>query len=81
MALRASPHINNGWHNTILILLIGGGLLTPVGARAHGKGLYNTQPEAAKRAKELGCQGTHRNNGLWMPCSNEEELHKALRKE
>ncbi|MEB3304746.1 MAG: DUF3721 domain-containing protein [Cyanobacteriota bacterium] len=81
MALRPPPHIHDGWYHAILILLIGGGLLTPVGIWAHGKGLYNTQPEAANRAKELGCQGTHQNNGLWMPCANEEALHKALREE
>ena len=53
----------------------------PVGTWAHGKGLYKTQSEAEKRAKELGCQGTHLNNGLWMPCANEETLHKELRQE
>ncbi|MFM9047995.1 MAG: hypothetical protein ACKOOH_10165, partial [Cyanobium sp.] len=31
--------------------------------------------------KELGCQGTHQNNGLWMPCSGEAMLHKELRQE
>jgi hypothetical protein len=48
---------------------------------AHTKGLYNTQAEAQKRAQELGCQGTHQNNGLWMPCSHEGMLHKELREE
>ena len=23
---------------------------------------------AEQRARELGCKGTHQNNGLWMPC-------------
>jgi hypothetical protein len=34
---------------------------------AHAKGLYQTQAEAEQRAKELGCKGTHQNNGLWFP--------------
>ncbi|MFO0016781.1 MAG: DUF3721 domain-containing protein, partial [Synechococcaceae cyanobacterium] len=45
------------------------------------KGLYKTQAEAEQRAQELGCKGTHQNNGLWMPCSGEAMLHKELRQE
>ncbi|MEB3166574.1 MAG: DUF3721 domain-containing protein [Cyanobacteriota bacterium] len=54
-------------------------LLLPAEARAHAKGLYKTRAEAEKRARELGCKGTHQNNGLWMPCSGEAMLHKQLR--
>ena len=56
-------------------------LLLPTLAQAHAKGLYKTQAEAEKRAKELGCTGTHQNNGLWMPCSHEATLHQELRQE
>ena len=56
-------------------------LLIPSQALAHAKGLYKTQAEAEKRAKELGCKGTHQNNGLWMPCSHEAMLHQELRQE
>ncbi|MFM9088042.1 MAG: DUF3721 domain-containing protein [Cyanobium sp.] len=56
-------------------------VLLPGPALAHAKGLYKTQAEAEKRAKELGCKGTHQNNGLWMPCSGEAMLHKELRQE
>lgn len=57
-------------------------LLSPNGAAlAHAKGLYKTQAEAEKRAKELGCKGTHLNNGLWMPCGHEAMLHQELRQE
>lgn len=48
---------------------------------AHARGLYKTQAEAEQRARELGCKGTHQNNGLWMPCSDEAMLHKELRQE
>ncbi len=57
------------------------GLLIPSQALAHTKGLYKTQAEAEKRAKELGCKGTHQNNGLWMPCGHEAMLHQELRQE
>jgi hypothetical protein len=57
------------------------GLLIPSQALAHAKGLYKTQAEAEKRAKELGCKGTHQNNGLWMPCGHEAMLHQELRQE
>jgi hypothetical protein len=56
-------------------------LQVPNQALAHAKGMYKTQAEAEKRAKELGCKGTHQNNGLWMPCSGESMLHQELRKE
>jgi hypothetical protein len=49
-------------------------------AEAHAKGLYKTQAEAEARAKELGCKGTHQNNGLWMPCADEGAMHHELRK-
>lgn len=50
-------------------------------ALAHVKGLYKTQAEAEQRARELGCKGSHQNNGLWMPCGGEAMLHKELRQE
>jgi hypothetical protein len=56
-------------------------VLLPSQAMAHARGLYKTQAEAEKRAKELGCEGTHQNNGLWMPCSHEAMLHQELRQE
>jgi hypothetical protein len=56
-------------------------LQLPGPALAHAKGLYKTQAEAEQRARELGCKGTHQNNGLWMPCSGESMLHKELRQE
>ncbi len=56
-------------------------LQLPSPALAHAKGLYKTQAEAEQRARELGCKGTHQNNGLWMPCSGESMLHKELRQE
>ena len=50
-------------------------------ALAHGKGLYSTQAEAQARAEELGCTTSHQSNDRWMPCANEQELHRQLRKQ
>ena len=47
---------------------------------AHGKGLYATEAEALQRAAEIGCNSVHENNGRWMPCIDERELHQQLRK-
>ena len=48
---------------------------------AHGKGLYGTEAEAQQRAAEIGCSSVHENNGRWMPCTDERELHQQLRKQ
>ena len=48
---------------------------------AHGKGLYATKAEAQQRAAEIGCSSVHENNGRWMPCADERELHQQLRKQ
>ena len=48
---------------------------------AHGKGLYATEAEAQQRAAEIGCTTVHENNGRWMPCADERELHRHLRKQ
>lgn len=65
----------------VAFLALACALQLPNEALAHAKGMYQTQAEAEKRAKELGCKGTHQNNGLWMPCSGESMLHKELRQE
>ena len=46
-----------------------------------GKGLYATEAEAQERAAEIGCARVHENNGRWMPCADERELHRQLRKQ
>ena len=48
---------------------------------AHGKGIYDTEAEAQQRAAEIGCTTVHENNGRWMPCADERELHQQLRKQ
>ena len=47
---------------------------------AHSKGLYAIEAEARQRAAEIGCSSIHKNNGRWMPCTDERELHQQLRK-
>ena len=42
---------------------------------------YAKTPGAAHaRAEEIGCSTVHQNNGKWMPCADEQELHRQLRK-
>ena len=47
---------------------------------AHIRGTFFSEEDAEKRSLELGCEGTHKNQDKWMPCKNEKELHKYLRK-
>ena len=56
-------------------------MLTVSPAHAHRKGIYESQGDAQKRAEEIGCSTVHQNNGRWMPCANEQELHRQLRKQ
>ncbi|WP_371638170.1 DUF3721 domain-containing protein [Synechococcus sp. GEYO] len=57
------------------------GLVMPEPALAHSKGLYATEAEARERAKQIGCKAVHENNGRWMPCADERELHQQLRQQ
>jgi len=56
-------------------------LLTSAPAAAHMKGMFKTRQEAEQRAAELRCKGAFAMGSLWMPCANEQDLHKALQKE
>ena len=56
-------------------------MVNPAPGMAHGKGLYGTETEARQRAAEIGCSSVHENNGRWMPCTDERELHQQLRKQ
>ena len=53
----------------------------PLSSQAHSTGIYESEAEAKQRATELGCDLVHQNNGRWMPCSDEAELHRMLRKQ
>ena len=62
---------------TLLLLLV----MTAQPGYGHGRGLFATQAEAEERAAELNCTGVHQNNGRWMPCRDEADLHGAMRRE
>ena len=49
-------------------------------SNAHMKGIFTFEEEAKEKALELNCKGTHKNKDKWLPCENEKELHKFLRK-
>ena len=53
----------------------------PLASFSHSKGIYETKEEAEQRASEIGCTSVHENKGHWMPCKDEQELHRQLRKQ
>ena len=53
----------------------------PIASHAHGKGIYQSKADAQQRASEIGCTTVHQNKGKWMPCADERELHRQLRKQ
>ena len=49
-------------------------------SHAHMKGKFIFEKDAKRKSLELGCVGIHKNQNKWLPCENEKELHKFLRK-
>ena len=49
-------------------------------SHAHMRCTFLSEKDAKNRSLELGCEGIHKNQGKWMPCKNEKELHIYLRK-
>ena len=49
-------------------------------SNAHMNGIFSTEKAAEKKSLELGCEGIHKNQDKWLPCENEIELHRYLRK-
>ena len=49
-------------------------------SNAHMKGTFSNEKDAEKESLELGCEGIHKNQDKWLPCKNENELHRYLRK-
>ena len=47
---------------------------------SHMRGTFSSEKEAEDKSLELGCEGIHKNQEKWLPCKNEKELHKYLRK-
>ena len=50
-------------------------------AHAHRKGIYASEAEALMQAEKIGCTDVHQNNGRWMPCADERELHQQMRRQ
>ena len=64
-----------------LLFFAAASVALPLSSEAHSTGIYKSEAEAKQRATELGCDSVHQNNGRWMPCSDEAELHRMLRKQ
>ena len=81
LAPTRKDHSNAGLTvQTVFSLLVIALMLNISPAHAHRKGIYESRSEAEKRAEEIGCSTVHQNNGRWMPCADEQELHRQLRK-
>ena len=52
----------------------------PLKVESHSKGYFKSELEAKKKALKLGCDGAFKLKEFWLPCKNEIELHKYLRK-
>lgn len=74
---------NKDSSDVVKVLLLFSALLvtlqTP--SYAHSKGIYKTKAAATEQAEKLGCEGVHENNGAWMPCRDEADLHRAHRRQ
>ena len=73
--------LNLLWKYLAFTIGISALLLAGRPSRAHSRGVYNTEAEAQIRAQQIGCKMVHQNNGKWMPCADERELHRQLRKQ
>ena len=49
-------------------------------SRGHISGEFLSKEHAENKSLELGCEGKHKNQDKWLPCKNEKELHRYLRK-
>ena len=53
----------------------------PSPAQAHRKGIYASEAEALTQAAQIGCTDVQQNNGRWMPCADERDLHQQMRRQ
>ena len=67
-------------HLKILISLFFISLCLNFYSNAHVRGRFTSEEEALKMSLDIGCFGSHKNKDKWLPCANEKELHKYLRK-
>ena len=73
--------LNPLWKYLALTIGISALLLAGRSSRGNSRGVYNTEAEAQIRAQQIGCKMVHQNKGKWMPCADERELHRQLRKQ
>jgi len=44
-------------------------------SHAHMRGTFLSEEDAENRSLELGCEGIHKNQDKWMPCSMHKQNH------
>ena len=69
----------NAYTAIIVALMVAPAMPSP--AQAHGKGIYASEAEALTQAEKIGCTEVHQNNGRWMPCADERQLHQQMRRQ
>ena len=69
----------NAFTAVTIVLIVTAVTLLPV--QAHRKGIYASEDEAFRQADKIGCTEIHENNGRWMPCADERELHQQMRRQ
>ena len=69
----------NSFSAVTIALIVTPATLLPV--QAHRKGIYASEAEAFRQADKIGCTEVHENNGRWMPCADERELHQQMRRQ
>lgn len=69
----------NAFSAVTIALIVTPATLLPV--QAHRKGIYASEAEAFRQADKIGCTEVHENNGRWMPCADERELHQQMRRQ
>ncbi|MCP9929704.1 DUF3721 domain-containing protein [Cyanobium sp. AMD-g] len=65
-------------HPALAMLLLSGVVLAATAVSAQAFDMFPSKAAAEKRAKELKCSGVFAMGKDWMPCANEQMLHKAL---
>ena len=73
--------LNPLWKYSAITIGISALLLAGRSSRAHSRGVHSPGGEAQTRGLQIGCTKVHQNNWEWMPCADEHELHRQLRKQ
>ena len=69
----------NPYTAIMVALMVSPAMSSP--AQAHGKGIFTSEAEAMTQAEKIGCTEVHHNNGRWVPCADDRQLHQQIRRQ